>query len=39
MEEAQSSIFNILINEKMSINSFNIITPTLEEIFVSEVLK
>ena len=37
MSEFQNNIFNTLIKEKLNINSFNVVTPTLEEIFMKEV--
>ena len=38
-QEFQNSIFSILAKEKIGINGFNIVTPTLEEIFMKEVSK
>ena len=38
-KEFQTNIFNTLIKEKININSFNVVTPTLEEIFMKEVGK
>jgi len=35
----QNDIFNILNKEKINILAFNILTPTLEEIFIEEVTK
>lgn len=37
--EAEKDIFKILNKEKMYINSLSIVTPSLEEIFISEVNK
>ena len=37
--KCQNNIFAILVDEKININSFNILTPNLEEIFMKEVLK
>jgi len=39
LDSSQTSIFNLLAKEKISINSFVIVTPTLEEIFVGSVVK
>ena len=38
-EEFQTNIFNTLLKEKININAFNLVTPTLEDIFMKEVLK
>ncbi|MCL2382655.1 MAG: ABC transporter ATP-binding protein [Oscillospiraceae bacterium] len=39
MEKLQKGIFSVLNKEKITISSFNIIAPTLEEIFIMEVVK
>ena len=39
MKEFQNNIFNTLAKENININGFNIVTPTLEEIFMKEVGK
>jgi len=39
MKESQNNIFNTLAKENININGFNIVTPTLEEIFMKEVGK
>lgn len=38
-DTTQTNIFNLLAKEKIRINSFNMVTPTLEEIFVGSVIQ